>query len=183
MTNKTKAGPARGKRGKKRTLRGQVMLAAAVMAAVVMREITLLLLIAMLPTIVAWYTDKTKHKARVLAIGAMNLAGATPFVLELWRHDDAFSAFSIMLQWPLTYAVPYAAAALGALIDWATVGAVSAMMFQRALGRLRRIEERQREAAERYGADVSGEVVLDVGGLPSGQPTVESLRAAQAAQH
>lgn len=130
----------------------------------------LLLLVTMLPTIVAYMTDTTRHRARVLAVGAMNLAGAAPFALELLRYDGDFAVFRDLLTFPVTYCVALGAAALGALIDWATVGAVSAMLLQRAQRRLRRIEVRQREIAERWGADVAGTLALGPNGLPVGQP-------------
>lgn len=157
------------KRKSSNKLKKQVLLAALVASSIIMKYVVFLAVFTMAPTIVAFFTDKTRHKNKVLAIGSMNLAGSMPFLLELWKHSNDFMVFGQLVQNPLTYLVAYGAAATGIMINWAAVGAVSTMLFQKGTRRLRRIEVRQKELYERWGEEVAGNIAIDENGRPSGQ--------------
>ena len=144
----------------RKTWRDKALWAAPVVAAGVLPSMAAFLILTMAPTIVAFWTDLTPHKARAMAVGAMNLAGAAPFLLELWRHGGDMAVFAALAQWPMTYLASYSAAALGLAIDWAMVGMVSAILLQKAQARLARIEEQQKKAVERWGPEVARGITL-----------------------
>jgi hypothetical protein len=60
----------------------------------------------------------------------------------------------------------YSAAGIGYMIDWALSGIVATIMIQRSSGRLKAIRTRQDEMVERWGREVTGEMVLDSEGFP-----------------
>lgn len=132
----------------------------ALMAAVFLPT-TFLLFVAMMPTFVAWLVDRAKRKTKAITVGAMNLAGATPFLLDLWVHENSFDkAFDIVTD-AKAIIVMYFAAALGYLIDWVMTGVIAGFLLQRGKVRAAAIKKRQKELVERWGREVSGEVEMD----------------------
>jgi hypothetical protein len=122
---------------------------------------TIFLAIAMLPTFVAVLADRTRHKYKAITVGAMNLAGCAPFLLSLWMHGNGVPAAIGLVTNPQTIIVAWLAAAVGYLIDWSMSGIVATVMVQRSAGRLREIQKRQAELAERWGEEVTGDIPLD----------------------
>ena len=55
---------------------------------------TIMLMVGMLPTIVAMFTvrDEDKQGSSITAIGVMNAAGLTPFIIELWEKGQTVGA-------------------------------------------------------------------------------------------
>lgn len=141
------------------------MVVGLIMAAVFLPT-TVLLLIGMLPTFVAALVDRSRRKTRAFTVGAINLAGCTPFLLEMWMEGQTFEkAISIVLD-PTAIIVMYAAAAVGYMIDWAMVGIVASVLYQRGLARQEQITKRQKELVARWGHEVTGAVPLDEKGFP-----------------
>lgn len=157
------------RRKSKKTWKTQILLASLVASSVIMKFFVFLLILTMMPTIVAFFTDKTRHKTKVISIAAMNLAGASPFLLEVLTRSGDFSVFSEIASSSNTYLVSYGASAVGVIINWAAVGAVSTMLFQKGQRRLKRIEIRQKELVERWGGEVAGKIAIDQDGRPVGQ--------------
>lgn len=144
---------------------GTIFLAAGVLLAVVFLPTTLFLSVAMLPTAVAFLTDRLKRKTKAITVGAMNLAGSLPFMLELWMHGHSFDkAFSIVVDLK-SMIVVYAAAAVGYLIDWSMTGIVANILVQRGRARKKAIKKRQQELVKRWGVEVTGEVPMDPQGF------------------
>src|ERR1700733_8121104 len=72
---------------------------------------TLFLLVGMLPTVVALFTvSDDRQGASVTAVGAMNAAGLTPFVIELWEKGQTVPAALGILRMPETWLVVFCAA-------------------------------------------------------------------------
>jgi hypothetical protein len=63
----------------------------------------------------------------------------------------------------------FAAAALGYMIEWSMTGIVASIMSQKAIARLKAIDEQQKKLIDRWGREVSGEIPLDPYGFPLGQ--------------
>lgn len=157
-------------KSKQTTWRHKVFIAIAVGMAVVMQLAVVLLLLTMIPTIVSWFTQSQNNKDRTFTIGAMNLAGAAPFILELWRNSGDITVFFMLIQWPIMYVVAYGGAAIGIAVDWITVSVVSSILLQRARKRLTWIEDKQKEMVEIWGSEVAQDLNLTEEGLPIGQP-------------
>lgn len=127
---------------------------------------TFLLFIGMLPTLVSFYVDRTKQKSRVVTVGALNLAGCTPFLYELWGAGHTLDYSIYLITSPQTIVVVYAAAGVGYLLDWALSGIVSSILHQKGVTRHKQIQKRKKDLIERWGPEVTGEYPLDQDGFP-----------------
>jgi hypothetical protein len=154
------------RRKRKMSWKEQVMLLFAFIMAVVFAPTTIMLTIGMLPAIVASFVDKTGQKTLGLTVGAMNLAGCVPFVLELWTADHTIDQSMRILSDPFTIMVMYAAAAVGYMIDWALTGIVAVFMAEQGRGRIKAIEIAQNELVRKWGREVTGDVRLSSDGYP-----------------
>lgn len=126
---------------------------------------TFMLAIGMLPTLVAALVDRAKRKSKAITVGAMNLAGTVPFVLDLWRGGNNFEASFEIIADPQAIIVIYSAAGIGYLIDWAMTGMVAGVLVQRGHARKKVIVKRQEELVARWGEEVTGELTLDQHGF------------------
>lgn len=145
---------------------GRVLLVVSILAAVAAMSTSVLLLIGMLPTIVAVFIDRTADKTRALSVGALNLAGCMPFVLQLWTTDTSLESALVIITDPRTIIVMYCAAGVGYLVDWAVAGLVGTVMVQRATSRRDQIKKTQADMVTRWGIEVTGDVPVDEHGFP-----------------
>jgi len=150
-----------GRAGKKQLLNGM-----ALVMALVFMPTTIFLFLAMLPTIVAGVIDRTGKGTMALTVGSMNLAGATPFLLDLWTTGHTVPDALALITNPRTVIVIYCAAGMGYMINWVLSSMVATIMVQHAGLRLKSIKKRQADLVERWGREVTGDVPLDVFGFP-----------------
>ena len=135
----------------------------------------LILFIGLLPMIVAFFTDRNTKKTRAVTVGAMNLAGCAPFILELWTTEPTMDKAVSIIADPMAIIVMYSAAGVGYIIDWALTKITSNLMYQRGTSRVKDIEKRQQELIERWGEEVNGKIPLDHEGFPvSDAPPVKA---------
>ncbi len=156
----------KGAKYKKLSWKAQIFGILGVITAVVFMPTTIMLCFAMLPTVVAALVDKTKKGTKALTVGAMNLAGTTPFLIDLWAQGHRSDIALTIITDPRTIIVIYCAAGIGYLIDWAMTGIVATFMAQRGKSRIQEIEERQKALEKRWGREVSGDIPLDQYGFP-----------------
>ena len=154
------------KKKKQNAWKAQIFLIVSLIMAVMFSAMAVILLVGMIPTIVAAIVDRTKGKMRSMTIGAINFAGCTPFLVEVFnKGNDISTAVSYIVQ-PRTIVVMYMAAGMGYLVDWAMTGIVSAIMVQRAKGRIKEIQKQQKDLVDRWGMEVTGTIPLDEFGFP-----------------
>lgn len=158
--------PVKKKKKKALTWKMQLVLIFVLLAAIAAMPTTALLCIGMLPTVVAWLIDRTKERTRALTVGAMNAAGCTPFILQLWMTTNTLPNSLMIISDPRTIIVMYCAAGVGYLIDWAISGLVGSVMVQRATSRRDQIAKRKAALVERWGKEVTGEIPVDQYGFP-----------------
>lgn len=156
----------KSKKKAKADISSQLLAGGALVTALVFLPSTFLLAIGMLPTLVAALTTRKKRLARAITVGAMNLAGCSPFLLELWVEGQTFEKGFYIISDPKAVVVMYSAAAVGYLVDWAMSGIVASVMFQRGQTRKKQIKKRQQELVERWGAEVTGDLPIDEYGFP-----------------
>jgi hypothetical protein len=113
-----------------------------------------LLGVGLLPSVAAYFTDKSKKKTRAVTVSMMNFAGCMPFLMEMWTTDHSLDKAFAMLFNTIPIIVMYSAAAVGYLIDWAMTYIVANVLYQRGQARIKGIEKRQAELVERWGKDV-----------------------------
>ena len=151
---------ARKSKGKKSG--GNVLLKIMGMVmAVVFLPSTVLLGIGMLPTIIAAMMDSSRGRAKAITVGAMNLAGCSPFLFELWGKGHVFKQSFEILSDPFTIVVMYGGATIGYMIEWALVGVVANIMVQKGLMRQQAIRKRQEDLVERWGKEVTATIPMD----------------------
>lgn len=144
----------------------QVLLIFVFLAMIAAMPTTIMLFLGMLPTMVAIFVDRTHEKTRALSVGAMNLAGCSPFILQLWTTHHAVENAMAIISDPRTIVVMYCAAGVGYIIDWAVSGLVGGMMIHRAKARREQIRKIQASLVERWGREVTGEIPVDAQGFP-----------------
>lgn len=166
------------KRGQKKSGWGlQVMMIFGLLAAVLFMPTTILLVVGMMPTVVAGLIDR-KGGARAITVGALNLCGCIPFLMDLWTKGHTTELAVNLIADPLTIIVMYAAAAIGYMIDWALSGIVATILVQRSTSRMEVIRKRQEELVARWGREVTGELPLDSEGFPLEDQTPEAQKTA-----
>lgn len=142
-----------------------LMVMSVIMAAVFLPS-SFLLFVGLLPTVVAFFVDSGKKKIKVVTVGAMNIAGCVPFLMELWTSDHTLQkSFAIILD-PMAIVVIYSAALIGYILDWLVSIMVANYLYQRGQARLKAIAEEQREMIERWGQEVTGLIPMDAEGFP-----------------
>lgn len=156
----------KNKKKKKIGAKAQLLGVVGVFAGIVFMPTTIVLLMGMLPTVVAAVIDRTGKGTKALTVGAMNLAGCTPFLIDLWTKSHTAEMAVTIITDPRTMIVIYSAAGIGYLINWAMTGIVGTVMVQRGGIRLKDIKKRQEALIERWGREVTGELPLDPYGFP-----------------
>lgn len=161
---------AKKKKSSTRTWKGQMFLVIGIIMGVIFLPSTILLMVGMAPTPAAAFVDRSKKGSKVITVGAMNLAGCSPFLFDLWmRGNDFDTSLAIALD-PKAIIVMYAAAGVGYILDWALTGLVAGVMVQRGESRAKTIREERAKLVERWGDKVTGSLVLDPQGFPLEQP-------------
>lgn len=128
----------------------------AIICSLIALPSTILLAIGCLPSIVAFFVDRTKLKARAISVAALNLAACSFYLLTLWSHgNELFFALDLVAN-PMNVIVMYTGAAAGYGIDWFLSGAVSQVLYAKAKSRQQTIQKRQKELIQRWGRVVSG---------------------------
>ncbi len=154
------------KKKKKSGWTGQIFFIMALLLGVMFSALGIILLVGMIPSIVAFIVDRTKGRMRAMTVGAINFAGCTPFLVEVFKKGNDISTAVSYIMEPRTIVVMYMAAGMGYLIDWALTGIVSSIMVQRAKARIKEIHKQQKDLVDRWGPEVNGTIPLDEYGFP-----------------
>jgi hypothetical protein len=144
----------------------RLFLVVGILMAAILLPSTVLLLVGMLPTVVAFLVDRSRKKNKAFTVGSLNLAGCTPFLLDLWMQGHSFDQSMVIISNPTAIVVMYSAAAVGYVIDWAMSGLVANVLYQRGQARSKAIRKQREELIERWGKEVTGEEKLDQHGFP-----------------
>ncbi|HBR68482.1 MAG TPA: hypothetical protein DEA55_03805 [Rhodospirillaceae bacterium] len=170
MASKAKIKSGKKKSGKRKSHKmsahAQLIMAGFIVLGTIFLPTTFLLCIGMLPTPAAALWDRGRKMTIVVAVGAMNLAGCTPYLLKLWAHGNSFDkAFDIVTD-PKNIIVMYAAAGVGYVISWAMTDITASILYKRGRARQKEIRKIQERLVERWGKGVTGDVPLDPEGFP-----------------
>ncbi|MCK5284003.1 MAG: hypothetical protein KAJ86_00290 [Alphaproteobacteria bacterium] len=158
--NVTTKGVTNKRKGKLSSKR-QIVFIFIVSVAVVFLPTTIILIIGLLPSFVSVFVDKSKKKITPITVGALNLAGCSPFLFELWVQGNTVGDAMRIIADPMSVVVMYSAAAVGYLLDWAVTGMISGFLYQKGIVRQDVIVNRQNELVSRWGKEVTGAIRLD----------------------
>lgn len=157
---------AKKKKKKSLNFNARIFLIMGLVIAVVFLPTTVMLLFGMAPTLVIAMVDKSGKKLKAFTVGAMNLAGCSPFLFELWTGGNDFTkSFEIIFD-PQAIIIIYAAAMVGYLVEWICTAMVSGFMYQKGVSRRKAILKHQEELKQRWGETVAGHIPLDEDGFP-----------------
>jgi len=157
----------------------QILLIGVMILGVIFLPTTVMLMVGMLPTIVLALIDNTKGRVKTMTVGAMNLAGCTPFIIEMWMTSHTMQTSIDFITTPRTIVVIYFSAAIGYMIDWALTGIVSTIMYEKGKIRLDQIEKEQDHLVERWGLEVTGKMPMDAYGFAIPEEELEEQQKIQ----
>lgn len=161
---KTDEGAQKKKKGSGMSVR--LFLVLIIILSAVFLPTAIFLFVGLMPSFVAFFVDRSRKKRKCVTVGAMNLAGCMPFLLELWTTDHTFARAMDLLLDPAAITLIYSAAGIGYFLDWFIAMVVSGYMYQRGVARAKSIKKYQEELVERWGIEVTNTVPLDPEGFP-----------------
>ena len=166
------------KKGKSLSLKSWAFILVALIMLIVFMPTTVLLLIGMLPTFVAFIVDREPGRNKTFTIGAMNFAGCFPYILALWTKVNSVDMALSLISEPKTIIIMYGAAGLGYIIDFIITYAVSSILIQRSEIRLKKIDLEKGALEKRWGRTVNGREQLDEKGFPVASSMVSDAEGA-----
>lgn len=134
----------------------------------------IVLSVALLPTGVAFLLERKKGIYGGLTVGALNLAGAAPFLGDLWFDGHTVEAALDIITNVFAWMSFYGAAVFGWAIYSTTPSLIGTFMSMTAGRRITDLREQQRELVQKWGPDV--ESVFEPARLANAGPaTPDSL--------
>jgi hypothetical protein len=132
----------------------------AVLPAIVLLPSTIVLCVAMVPTLVARIVDPVPGRQLTITVGSLNFAGALWFLHDLWEAGQGFEAImptlSDMMGW--------LAALVGAGMGWVIYSLMPiitrGIATTKSNMRLSRVRRSQEELVEQWGDAVRGGTTL-----------------------
>ncbi|MBT3990297.1 MAG: hypothetical protein HON14_07630 [Rhodospirillaceae bacterium] len=147
-----KAAPAKSKGSTMQPLLWVLLLSIVMFA---FPESIILLFIGLLPTLVAFIIDKSSKKYSTFCVGAMNITGVFPSLLELWAGQNTIGHAIQIITNVFDLIVMYAAASFGWLLYIAIPPVVNALLAVVAQHRITQLRSRQRELIGEWGEDIT----------------------------
>jgi hypothetical protein len=154
-----KAGASSGKRGGKAGFIA-VMIILGFATPFIFPTIVLCI-IGLLPTIVAFCVDRDREHSSATAIGAMNCAGLTPFVIDLWiRGQTMGNAFHILGD-ANSWLIILGASAIGQMIVAVVPQALATLTLAHCELRIKTLKQNLEQLKNSWGPDVGTTKPLD----------------------
>lgn len=120
-----------------------------------------LLCLGLIPTLIALITDTDREKSSAVAIGSLNIAGLTPFVIDLWMHGQTMGYVFQILKEPQNLLIILGSAGIGKLIIFAVPPVLASFTVARCEGRIRLLKENLETLKTSWGPDVATTKPLD----------------------
>ncbi len=120
-----------------------------------------LFLIGMAPTFIVFLIDTDRQKLSTGAVAAMNAAGVTPFIIDLWSKQQTMEAVFQILREPSTWMVMMGAAGVGWLIVFAVPQAVATLKLAQSEARLKILRSNLETLKDVWGPDVGTTKPID----------------------
>ncbi len=118
--------------------------------------IVLLVVGGMLPTLTAYWIDRTPQKFSAICVGSLNFSGVFPSLIELWTgKNNMAQAWEIISTDPFTLAIMYGAAAVGWALYLFIPSLIVAFLTVVAQHRIAELRARQRELVRVWGTDIA----------------------------
>lgn len=134
--------------------------------ALIFHATAIILIVGLIPTMVAFFVDRSPNKMAPLTIGSLNMCGVLPFLLALWSKGHTMANALSLLASPLPWFSMYGAAAAGWGILYGVPPAVANYQVARAEARRQELRMRQSALVTEWGVDVAGEDHDSLASLP-----------------
>lgn len=109
----------------------------------------------LIPSYVAWFTDRSRGKLTFITVVSINLAALTPLLMQLWDRGHKLNIAVNMLLSPFNWILLLAGAAVGWVVAQAFPLMVVGIITARDKARLERIRARQKMLVEEWGPAVT----------------------------
>lgn len=116
----------------------------------------LIVCLGMLPTLGAALMERGPHRYAWLSVGAMNFAGVSPYLLDLWFKGHTMERALTSLADVFAWLVILGSAAFGWLLYLSMPPVVGAFLQVAAQRRIATLRSNQRKLVEQWGPDVVG---------------------------
>ena len=114
----------------------------------------IVLAVALIPTGVAFLVERRKGYYGGLTVGCMNLAGASPYLFDLWFKGHTVDAAVGIITNVFAWMMFYGAAMFGWAIYSTTPSLVSTFMTMTSGRRITALRAQQRDLVQKWGPDV-----------------------------
>ena len=151
MAQQARKGRGKGSGGSKNIM--TIVLLIPVIA--VLLPTCLILAVNMVPTVVAYFVDRTREKYLAITVGLLNLCGTLPAEAALWRSGQAYDVGMDIATDPYYWMLAYGSAGTG----WAIYLMIPVILANyygvTASARLHSLRRRQQALIETWGEEVS----------------------------
>jgi len=113
--------------------------------------------VGLLPTFGAVLIDRYPEKYIIRCVGAMNIAGVTPYLLRLWGNTNSISEAIDIVTDSFAWLVMYGAAGIGWMIYLGLPGVVTAYIVLTSEQRITSQRSRQENLVAKWGLPITGQ--------------------------
>ncbi len=131
-----------------------LLLVPLAIAAVVGLPATLVALAGMVPTFVAWFTDRSPKRSMLVAVGVLNITSTLYVVLMLVIKEFSLDYAARLLSDPANYMIMWGGAGLGMALYTFVPQAVAQVLAVVAEGKIKKYREHQAELKKIWGDQV-----------------------------
>jgi glucan phosphoethanolaminetransferase (alkaline phosphatase superfamily) len=153
--NGKKGKAAKGRKRKKISLTGVILMIAFLVTAMVFYPTTIILVAGMVPTLVAFMTDDQPQRLGPITVGCLNFCGVCAILMQLWMVEHSFNYAMELITAPLNWLIMYAAAALGWGVWYAIPALYAGASVAAARSRLESLRKSREELLQEWGADLN----------------------------
>lgn len=116
----------------------------------------MIIMLGMLPTLVAYFCDRTEQKYALFCVGGLNFCGVLPFLLKL-TDDHSLSAAMTIMSDVFALAIIFAAAGFGWMMFLSIPPVISSFLTVLAEGRVKTLKSIQKNIVDEWGSNVSSD--------------------------
>ncbi len=156
MAKQHKKSKEKGEVKKKRSNRATVLLViVSVLLVAFLRTGFIFFILAVLPSFVAFYIDRSASRATFHTVFACNLSGALPFLGQIIRNGAAQAEIQTVMTDTTNWLIIYAAAAFGWLLVYAAPAFAQGFINMLHYNQIARLERMQRKITAEWGKEVA----------------------------
>ncbi|MFO1241734.1 MAG: hypothetical protein U1E36_00805 [Rickettsiales bacterium] len=156
MSDKENTTSEEKKKGGK--LPGVLFIVSIIVLGVIIKMTVIFFLLAMLPTIVAWYIDSAPRKPSCRIVMMCNLSGVIPFMANLINEGNKTPQVLQMFSDFSAWFVIYASAGVGWLLVWGCPYLIELCIEITNSSRIAKLESVQKKLVEEWGPEIKRSV-------------------------